>query len=281
MITLNPRLFDRTRPLVMARFAQLLEHEMSAGDPLTIVDEPSGKGEVTDDIALRLWLSRVAVYADQANPTPIETPQQEAERVVVMEELGGGWYLIRAPWLGEGVKVQGKDAADKLRAAFVAKGDTKGVTIEPLGGGWWAVQAPWLDDPTKVQGTDQAEHTADLLIAAGPPAGWRPLTAEEKQAAAEQASLLDEARAQAEADAAAAAEKDRLEQEAAAKARQEEAERAAAEAAAAAEPPALEVEDPEPPMPIPTADVPPLPADEPPAHDPEAPSGDGEAPADD
>lgn len=199
----DPRLFDKTRGLVMARFATLYEHDMNAGDPLTIVAERGdGKGEVELDMAIRLWLSGQAVYASDATATPQETPEQAAERLVVMEPMPGGYYLIRAPWLGEGEKIRGKDAANQRRAEIVAKGDTKGVTVTGGDGGWYEVKAPWIDEAEKVQGKDAAEARSDQLIAEGPPEGWVQLTDEEKAAIAkqkeEQAAALQAAREEAD-----------------------------------------------------------------------------------
>jgi hypothetical protein len=225
----DPRLFDRTRPLAMARSAQLYAHDVTAGDPLTIVDELTDeKGAVTFDVALRLWLSGVAVYDEDRRPTPVETPEQEVERLVVLEELKGGWYMIRAPWLPDGhEKIKGKAKATARLAEIVAKGDTKGVTVGGDGeGGWYEVSAPWLDVAEKVQGRDEAEARADVLIAEGPPEGWVLLTPEEKAAKAEQEAALSEARAIADREAAEAAERDK--QEAAEAERRAEMERLAA-----------------------------------------------------
>lgn len=207
----DPRLFDKTRPLVMARFNSLYEHEMEAGDRLTIVEERGdAKGEVTLDIAIRLWLSGQANYESDWSPTPIETPEQEAERVVEIEPLPGGFYLIRAPWQ-EAEKIRGKANAEARRAEIVERGDTKGVTYVSGDDGWYEVSAPWLDEPEKVEGEEAAVKRADELIAQGHPEGWRLLTPEEKEAAAEQARLADEARRIADEEA----EKGRLADEAA------------------------------------------------------------------
>lgn len=117
--------FDPTRPLAMGRFNTVNGFALAIGESIRIVDdskEPKERGEVTADVATRLWSGGTFVYADEARPTPVETPQQAAERLVEIDDLGGGWYLIRAPWLGEGEKVQGKEAADTRRAELVAAG---------------------------------------------------------------------------------------------------------------------------------------------------------------
>ena len=226
----DPRLFDRTKPLVMARTAQLYEHDVEPGDPLEIVDEPSdAKGEITVDIAMRLWLSGQANYADAPEAVRVAA-QMAAANPVVVEDLGGGWYAITAPWLAQPEKVQGKDAAEERRQAIADKGDTKGVTVEGGDGGWYTITAPWLDEPEKVQGQDAANARADALIAEGPPAGWRLLTDEEKAAKAEQEALLAQANRTAQEEVEKAAERDRQEAEEAARERAE----AEAEAATAA-----------------------------------------------
>lgn len=206
----DPRLFDRTRPLAMARFATLYEHEMAAGDPLTIIDGETGgdKGEIPLGIAVRLWVSGQAVYADDLRPTPFLSPEQEAARVVTLEPTGGGWYIISAPWLDEGVKVRGKEEAETRRDEIVKRGDTKGVTVTGGDGGWYEVAAPWADEPEKVQGQDAANARADELIAAGPPQGWRKLSAEEIAAAKDQDDLAAEARRIADEEVAKASAAD-------------------------------------------------------------------------
>jgi hypothetical protein len=240
---LSPKYFDFDRPLVSRKFLTIQGADAEAGTILTgpdaKLDPPLERG-----LAMRIWLSGQAVYATEFRPTPQETPQEEAERVVTMEATGGGWYLILAPWLGEGEKIRGKEAAEARYAEIVATGDTKGVTIEgPDGGGWYTITAPWLDEPTRIQGNDAAMVELAELRATGAPEGWHPET-EEERAAREEAKQKAEADALAriEADAAekraaeeaeaAAAEKAKADAEA--KAAEEEAQRAAAEATAQA-----------------------------------------------
>lgn len=225
---LLPAMFDPSQELVASRFFPAHEIEFQPGDPVKITElgQDREEGTLEHETALRLWLVGYLVYAKDYRPTPAETPQEEAARVVTMEDVGGGWYLLTTPWGGEGEKVQGKEAAEARRAELIAKGDTKGVTITGGDGGWYEVNAPWLEEPRKVQGKDAAAVEEAMLIEDGPPEGWKPETEEEKAA-----------RLQAEADRVAAqeeAERQRIAaEEQAAKDAQEAAEREAAEKAAA------------------------------------------------
>lgn len=115
--------FDASQPIVMARFGQLAGHNLNAGAPLAIVAEPSKPGEVDLDTAGQLWASGRAVYADMARPTPVETPLDAAKREADFEDLGGGWFLLRAPWLPDGAeKVQGEQAARDRLAVVIEAG---------------------------------------------------------------------------------------------------------------------------------------------------------------
>ena len=72
--------FDPQRRLVMATFKTVLGHNLPSGTPLVIAEEPSARGEVDEAMARRLFNSRNAVYAEDARPTPVETPEQEKAR---------------------------------------------------------------------------------------------------------------------------------------------------------------------------------------------------------
>lgn len=73
--------FDPKRRLVMATFKTVLGHNLPAGTTLTIVDEPKARGEVDEAMARRLHASKNAVYFEDATPTPVETPEQEKNRL--------------------------------------------------------------------------------------------------------------------------------------------------------------------------------------------------------
>jgi hypothetical protein len=232
---LLPANFDPSKELVAARFFPAHEMNYGPGDTvkLTKLGDDREDGTLDTDTALRLWMVGYLVYADTYRPTPTETPQDEAERLVKMDDMGGGWFLLTTPWGPEGEKVQGKEAAEARRAELIAKGDTKGVTITGGDGGWYEVNAPWLDAPMKVQGKEAAAVEEALLIEDGPPEGWVPETPEDKaarlQADADRLAAVEKA----EAEAKAAEEKAALEAK-------ERAEREALEAAATARTAALE-----------------------------------------
>ncbi len=230
---LLPAMFNPAEELVAARFFPAHDIEYGPGDTvkLTELGKDREDGTLDQDTALRLWLVGYLVYAKDYRPTPMETPQQEAERVVSMEDVGNGWYLLTTPWGGEGEKVHGKEAAEERRAELIAKGDTKGVTITGGDGGWYEVNAPWLEEPVKVQGKDAAAVEEAMLIQDGPPAGWVPETDEEKAARLQADADRLAAQEQAERDRVAAEEK--ATQDANDAAEREAAEKAAADRTAA------------------------------------------------
>lgn len=112
---------------------------------------------------------------------------------VEIEEQGGGWFEITAPWLDEAEKVQGREAAEKRQREIHDAGepDTYAlVTLTEGENGWWDVKPAWLAEPEKVQGEEQARERAAELRGEGAPEGWEPesgtaLTAEEATQAAE------------------------------------------------------------------------------------------------
>ncbi len=121
---LIPSMFDPSQELVAARFFDAHDKSYEAGDDVSVapIGKDRGKSDVEYDIALRLWLVGYIVYKKDWRPTPVETPEQEAERVVTMEDTGNGWYLITTPWGEEGEKVHGKEAAEARYAEIVAQG---------------------------------------------------------------------------------------------------------------------------------------------------------------
>lgn len=174
----DPRSFDPNRPLVMAGFNTINGFAMTAGERITIADEPTERGEVTLDTAARLWSGGKFVYQEEARPTPVESPQDAARRLVTVEDLGGGWYLVLAPWLEQGEKIQGEEAANKRRDELIEGGqpidtsDTATIRTpatpaetDPLtrfsfseqgSNGWYEVTGPGLDEPLKIRGEDAA-----------------------------------------------------------------------------------------------------------------------------
>jgi allophanate hydrolase subunit 2 len=129
--------FDPTKPLVMAKFGTLNGHDLHGGARVTIVEEESAEpGEITEEVAERLWNARRLSYREDARPTPVETVAEAAERLTEVDELKGSWFMVRAPWI-RATKVQGREAAEQLRAEVVQHGIDTGV--EPL---------PPEDEPT-------------------------------------------------------------------------------------------------------------------------------------
>jgi hypothetical protein len=183
--------FDKAKPLVMARFGTLRGHALNAGAPVTIAAKPEGRGEVTEAEAELLWNGGRLVYAAEARPTPVESAEDAADRLTVMEPLEPGLFLIRAPWLGEGERVQGREAADKRRAEIVqagidlhrnttevagsgaaaaALGNTDGFVMTEAGSnGYYEITGPGIE-PERVRGRANAEQRLAELRgeAAGP-----------------------------------------------------------------------------------------------------------------
>src|SRR3546814_20654805 len=58
---------------------------------------------------------------------------------VEIEETGGGWYAITAPWLDDAERVQGRDAAETRQREIHAAGEPdnyNGVTLTAGENGW-------------------------------------------------------------------------------------------------------------------------------------------------
>jgi hypothetical protein len=126
MPPLDPQSFDPAKPLAMGRFNTVGGHALAIGDPITIVpegQEPEAPGEVTVEAATRLWAGGTFVYAEHAHPTPVESLQDAAARLLAVDDLGGGRYLIRLPWLPNGSEtVEGKEALDARKAELIEAG---------------------------------------------------------------------------------------------------------------------------------------------------------------
>lgn len=75
--------FDPKRPLVMAAAKTVLGHALPVGHPLTVVDEPTAAGEVDEAMARRLNAAGLAGYLDELHATPVETPEQERNRLAL------------------------------------------------------------------------------------------------------------------------------------------------------------------------------------------------------
>lgn len=74
--------FDPARKLVMAKFKTVLGYSLPAGTPLTIAAEPEGRAQIDEAMARRLHAGGIAVYAEDFRPTPVESKEAEAARLL-------------------------------------------------------------------------------------------------------------------------------------------------------------------------------------------------------
>ncbi len=130
--------FDPKRRLVMASFKTVLGHNLPAGTPLIIAEEPTALGEVDEGMARRLHASGVATYAEDARPTPVETPEQERARLAAeaLRDAPVGSDLGLVPsddlvtWQADD-KETGKKAGDRVtKVDLIAIAEREGVVIE-------------------------------------------------------------------------------------------------------------------------------------------------------
>lgn len=171
----NPQDFDPTRQLAMTRGARLNGHDLGRLAPVRVVEEPTDRpGEIDEPLGRRLWASGALDYADEIVATEVEDPRTGVAALVEIDEVGGGWFYVRAPWLTEAVKVQGREAADKERADLIEQGlgkidlrrppETELYTIAEVGSnGWFEVTGPGLAEPIKVRGEAAAMAKRDEL----------------------------------------------------------------------------------------------------------------------
>lgn len=180
----NEQDFDPTRQLAMTRGALLNGHSLARLAPVTIVSDPTGRGEVTEEVARRLWAAGTFDYVEDLVATPVEDPETGVSNLIEHDELGGGWHQLRAPWLTEPVKFQGSENLADERAKLVKQGlgqidlrrppETLLYRIEEAGSnGWFLVHGPGLDQPLKVRGEQAAMAKRDELERAAetPPPG--------------------------------------------------------------------------------------------------------------
>lgn len=60
--------------------------------------------------------------SDAKNDPEQDQGGESASDLVTVEETGGGWYAVKAPWLADPVKVRGEEAANKRAAEIAAEG---------------------------------------------------------------------------------------------------------------------------------------------------------------
>ena len=181
----NPSSFDPTRPLAMTRGALLNGHSLGRLAPVRVVEEPTDEpGEITDELARRLWSAGTLDYADEIVATPVEDPETGIANLIATDELGGGWFQLRAPWRDEPVKVQGEANLPDARAELVKEGlaqldlrrppETQLFRVEETGSnGYFTIHGPGLDTPLKIRGEQNAIAKRDELenAAKAPPPG--------------------------------------------------------------------------------------------------------------
>lgn len=122
--------FDPARRLTIARFKTVGGHPLPVGTALTIVAEPAKPGEVDEALARRLFASGIAVYAEDYRPTPVETTEAQAARIITeaadLDEAAGDQIEVQADLrvsnsalrqiaADEGVAVEGDDNKSDLQ----------------------------------------------------------------------------------------------------------------------------------------------------------------------
>jgi hypothetical protein len=112
---------DATKPLAMAKFKKVAGHPLNAGTPITVTDSPAAAGEVDAETADRLFAAGLAIYADKASATPVETHRAAAERLTEIDDLGGGSFLVRGPGINQ--RFRGRAKAEAARDKAIEDAD--------------------------------------------------------------------------------------------------------------------------------------------------------------
>lgn len=170
---------DTSRPLIMARAMRVNGHELQRGELVSIVDDESDeRAQLTADQAQHLVTNGALVHAERAVATPVESPEDYANRVVEVEDLGKGKCLIRAPWMAEGEIVEEDKVGERMQeiidegvanhrkliekvgaaAAVAVVTGTDGFAVEDKGNGNFEITGPGLDEPLKVRGRQNADE---------------------------------------------------------------------------------------------------------------------------
>lgn len=175
----NEKNFDRDRDLVMNRGALLNGHELIRMAPVVVVDEPTdARGEITEEVAARLWAAGSLDYADELLATPIEDKRTGVAALVTVEDLGSGYHLLRAPWRDEAKKVRGRAKAEQARDDLIEEGMGRVDLRQSLApsvfqlseegsNGWYKITGPGIDgEPLTIRGEQAAMAKRDELEAA-------------------------------------------------------------------------------------------------------------------
>ena len=166
--------FDATLPLVLDRGVTISNFAMVRGEPLQLVAEetPEIKGAVTQDVAERLWAGGIAVYAKDFRPTPVETPREQAEREVQVDDLGKGHSLVRAPWIkAERIEAGPQPIPEPEQEEEVVE---PGLPVVPQdfvaeedgSNGYYTITGPGLVEPLRVRGAKARDEKLEELRAA-------------------------------------------------------------------------------------------------------------------
>jgi hypothetical protein len=83
------------------------------------IDPPQGDA---NDPAAEIDGADPAQDQDSENAGDQDQASEASGALVSVEETGGGWYAIKAPWLAEPIKVRGEEAANKRAAEIAAEG---------------------------------------------------------------------------------------------------------------------------------------------------------------
>jgi hypothetical protein len=113
---------------------------------------------------------------------------------VEVEQTGGGWYQITAPWLAEPEKAQGREAAETRQREIHAAGEPDnylGVTLTAGENGWYVITRDGVETELKVHGEEQAREAAATLRAGGTVEGDPLPPEQEGDAGAEQGQQGD------------------------------------------------------------------------------------------
>lgn len=189
---LDPNDLDTSLPLVMASSRTLRGFLMGLHDRVFIVAKPDERGEIDEETARRLWGRGVIMYERDILPTPVETPQQAAARLVVVDDLGdaaGGDFMVLAPWQAAET-FPDRASAEKRRDELVAAGvpTDAGTPVDPGNetpaqppaprftytdgsNGRYEISGPGLAESIKVRGRKALDETLAKLEAGQPITG--------------------------------------------------------------------------------------------------------------
>lgn len=159
-----------------ARAVNMTEATPQDEDPVQMTGPKGGRYEITAPWLERPLTIRGKVNADKALAEMREEGPPlgfiDGGSDVEVEEIGGGWYQIDAPWLEEPAKEQGREAAEAKQREIHEAGEPDyhhGVTLTEGENAYWTVKTDWSHEPETVHGEEAARARAAELRDAGPP----------------------------------------------------------------------------------------------------------------